>query len=325
MRVLVTGGAGYIGSVVAEELLKAGHQVVVYDNLSQGHRQAVPPGADLVEADLADAAALRACLRRHGIEAVVHLAANLLVSESAANPAKYFRNNVANSLNLIEVMVELGVARLVFSSTAAVYGEPRRPPILEEDPTAPTNPYGESKLAVERMLPWYEAAYGLRYVSLRYFNAAGASDRCGEDHRPETHLIPQVIQAALGRRPYVEIYGTDYNTPDGTGVRDYIHVTDLAAAHVLALEALEGSSGIYNLGNGEGFSVRQVIETARDVTGCPIPTVERPRRPGDTGVLVASAAKIRAQLGWQPRSPDLRAILESAWSWHQRHPSGYEE
>lgn len=322
MRVLVTGGAGYIGSVVAEELLKAGHQVVVYDNLSQGHRQAVPPGAELIEADLADAAAVRAALRRHRIQAVVHLAANLLVSESAANPAKYFRNNVANSLNLIEAMVELGVARLVFSSTAAVYGEPRRLPILEEDPTEPTNPYGESKLAVERMLPWYEAAYGLNYVSLRYFNAAGASGRCGEDHRPETHLIPQVMQVALGKGPYVEIYGTDYNTPDGSGVRDYIHVTDLAAAHVLALER---GRGIYNLGNGEGFSVRQVIEMARAVTGRPIPTVERPRRPGDTAVLVASAAKIRAQLDWRPRFPDLRTIIETAWSWHQRHPNGYQE
>ena len=325
MRVLVTGGAGYIGSVVADELLQAGHQVVVFDNLSRGHRQAVPEDAELVVGDLADRAALDQLLQSREIDAVMHFAALIEAGESMKAPEKFFRNNTANALTLIEAMLAAGVKRFVFSSTAALFGNPERTPIEEDDPVHPTNAYGESKLLVERMLAWFHQIHGLRYASLRYFNAAGASrpDR-GEAHQPETHLIPRILAVALGRAQHVNIFGADYPTPDGTCVRDYIHVSDLARAHLLALNALENHSVMtYNLGSGHGFSVRQVVEVARTVTGHPIPVIESPRRAGDPAVLVASSEKIRRELGWQPRFPDLKTIVESAWQWHRTHPDGY--
>jgi len=326
VRVLVTGGAGYIGSVVVEELLRDGHAVVVYDSLYKGHRDAVVPEAAFVQGDLLDGDALRGALRAHGVEAVVHMAADSLVGESVQDPAKYYRNNVVAGLALLDAMRACGVPRLVFSSTAAVYGEPAKQPIEESDPTAPTNPYGDTKLAFERALDWYEGAYGLRYASLRYFNAAGATARNGEVHSPETHLIPLVLQAAAGRLPAVTVFGDDYPTRDGTCVRDYIHVVDLARAHVLALGILDARSAIYNLGcGGEGYTVREVIDTARAVTGRTIPVRLGPRRAGDPAVLIASSAKIRAELGWEPRLQDLREIVASAWAWMQAHPRGYGE
>lgn len=325
MRVLVTGGAGYIGSVVTEELLKDGHQAVVYDSLYKGHREAVPAGAQFVESDLADGETLRRTLEEHRVEAVIHMAADSLVGESVEHPAKYYRNNVIAGLTLLDAMREAKVGRLVFSSTAATYGEPLKQPIEETDPTAPTNPYGETKLAFERALAWYENAYGLRYASLRYFNAAGASAHCGEMHDPETHLIPIVLQAAVGKRQQVTIYGDDYPTRDGTCVRDYIHVIDLARAHILSLGILDERSAIYNLGcGGEGYSVREVIETAQAVTGREIPVEVGPRRAGDPAVLIAASDKIKRELGWQPEFQDLKLIIESAWSWMQSHPEGYE-
>jgi UDP-glucose 4-epimerase len=325
MRVLVTGGAGYIGSVVTEELVKDGHEAVVFDSLYKGHREAVVRGATLVEADLTDGETLRRTLKERRIEAVIHMAADSLVGESVQNPAKYYRNNVVAGLSLLDAMLECEVKRLVFSSTAATYGEPAKQPIEETDPTAPTNPYGETKLAFEHALKWYDAAYGLRYASLRYFNAAGATEHCGESHNPETHLIPIVLQAAAGTREAVEIYGEDYATPDGTCVRDYIHVVDLARAHILSLTALDEGSRIYNLGcGGDGYSVRQVIETAREVTGSEIRVRVGERRAGDPAVLIASSEKIRRELGWRPAQQDLRRIIESAWAWMQSHPRGYE-
>jgi UDP-glucose 4-epimerase len=326
VRVLVTGGAGYIGSVVVEELLRDGHAVVVYDSLYKGHRGAVAPGAAFVQGDLLDERRLRGALREHGVEAVVHMAADSLVRESVANPAKYYRNNVVAGLALLDAMRDCGVARLVFSSTAAVYGEPAKQPIEETDPTAPTNTYGDTKLAFERALGWYEGAYGLRYASLRYFNAAGATARNGEVHSPETHLIPLVLQAAAGRLPEVTVFGDDYPTRDGTCVRDYIHVVDLARAHVLALGILDERSAIYNLGcGGEGYTVREVIDTARAVAGRDIPVRMGPRRAGDPAVLIASSDRIRAELGWRPAQQDLREIVASAWKWMQGHPEGYGE
>ncbi len=324
MRVLVTGGAGYIGSVVTEELVRDGHEAVVYDSLYKGHREAVVPGATLVEADLTDGETLRRTLTERRIEAVIHMAADSLVGESVQQPAKYYRNNVVAGLSLLDAMLECEVKRLVFSSTAATYGEPAKQPIEETDPTAPTNPYGETKLAFEHALKWYDAAYGLRYASLRYFNAAGATEHCGESHNPETHLIPIVLQAAAGTREAVEIYGEDYATADGTCVRDYIHVVDLARAHILSLTALDEGSRIYNLGcGGDGYSVRQVIETAREVTGREIRVRVGERRAGDPAVLIASSEKIRRELGWRPAQQDLRRIIESAWAWMQSHPRGY--
>jgi UDP-glucose 4-epimerase len=329
MKVLVTGGAGYIGSVVAEELLQAGHQVVVFDNLSRGHRQAVPKNAELIVGDLADRAALDHLLRSRAIDAVMHFAALIEAGESMKAPEEFFRNNTANALALLEAMLAAGVKRFVFSSTAALFGNPERTPIEEDDPLRPANAYGESKLLVERMLAWFHQIHGLRYASLRYFNAAGAShpDK-GEAHQPETHLIPRILQVALGRAQHVNIFGTDYPTPDGTCIRDYIHVNDLAHAHLLALHALgkpleSPSPLIYNLGNGQGFSVRQVVDVARRVTGHPIPAIESPRRAGDPAVLIASSERIRRDLGWQPRFPELADIVESAWQWHRAHPDGY--
>ncbi|HEV7887681.1 MAG TPA: UDP-glucose 4-epimerase GalE [Acidimicrobiales bacterium] len=317
MKLLVVGGAGYIGSVVTTQLLAAGHTVTVADNLSRGHRDAVPPGAELVEADVLDADALAAVLAP-GFDAVLHFAALSLVAESVAEPTRYFRVNVGGTLNLLDAMQAAGVRRLVFSSTAAVYGEPEEVPVTEDSATRPTNPYGASKLAVDQAIGFQAAAHGLGAVSLRYFNVAGAYGPFGERHQPETHLIPLVLQAASGQRPSVNVYGTDYPTPDGTAVRDYIHVEDLAHAHLLALDATGGPGHrIYNLGNGEGFSVREVVETARVVTGREIPAVEAPRRPGDPAVLVASSARIGAELGWAP-AKDLRAMVADAWGFVNR-------
>jgi UDP-glucose 4-epimerase len=322
--VLVTGGAGYIGSVVTEELVNDDHEVVVYDNLVKGHRDAVVAGATFVEGDLLDALTLGKTLRDHRIEAVIHMAAFSLVGESCEQPTKYYQNNVGASLVLLDTMRECDVNRIVFSSTAATYGEPLSQPIYETAPNNPTNPYGESKLAFERAMYWYERAYGLKYVSLRYFNAAGASETCGEDHDPESHIIPIALQAARGKRPFIEIYGDDYPTPDGTCLRDYIHVIDLARAHILALGAMGDDGRIYNLGcGGDGYSVRAVIETAREVTGKDIPVRMGPRRAGDPAILIASSDKIKSELGWQPKFQDLRVIIESAWRWMLDHPDGY--
>ena len=326
MKVLVTGGAGYIGSSVSADLLRGGHQVVVYDNLSHGHRRAVPREAEVIIGEVGDREALDRAFQRHRPEAVMHFAALIEAGESMQAPEQYFRNNTAGTLTLLECMLQHGLPSLVFSSTAALYGDPERTPIEEDAPLRPTNAYGESKLLVERMLAWFHRIHGLRYASLRYFNAAGAAGEYGEDHRPESHLIPLVLQVAQGRRPHISIFGGDYPTPDGTCIRDYIHVADLASAHVLALEALASRDQlIYNLGNGRGFSVRQVVETARKVTGHAIPAQDAPRRAGDPAVLVASAEKIRRELGWQPKYPDLEQIVASAWEWRRRHPNGYEE
>jgi UDP-glucose 4-epimerase len=320
MRILVTGGAGYIGSVVAEELLRAGDEVVVYDNLAKGHRDAVPAAARFVEGDLLDAERLREALTTHGVEAVVHMAADSLVGESVTNPAKYYRTNVTGGLSLLSAITGAGVKWLVFSSTAAVYGEPAKQPIEEDDPVHPTNPYGETKLAFERALRWHQQAGGPGYVSLRYFNAAGATERCGERHSPETHLIPLVLQVATGERSDVTVYGDDYPTADGTCVRDYIHVVDLAKAHVLAVHALAKGhpSRIYNLGcGGQGYSVRQVIDVAGRVTGRDLPVKMGPRRQGDPAVLIASSERIRRELGWRPERQSLEEIIGSAWKWMQ--------
>lgn len=325
MNVLVTGGAGYIGSVVAAELIRAGHRVVVLDNLSRGHRRAVAPEAHLVEGDIADRAGLDRLLPAHHIDAVMHFAAVIDVGESMRLPELYFRNNAANALTLLEAMLAHGVKRFVFSSTAALYGNPERVPIEESSPLRPASVYGESKLLVERMLEWFHRIHGLRYASLRYFNAAGATATLGEAHEPESHLIPLVLRVALGARANVSIFGTDYPTDDGTCVRDYIHVVDLASAHLLALDALDRAAAplIFNLGNGRGFSVRQVIEAARRITGQAIPAVEAARRPGDPAVLVAASEKCKRELGWRPQHADLESIIASAWEWHRRNPNGY--
>ena len=324
MNVLVTGGAGYIGSVVASELKRAGHSVFVYDNLSHGYEPAVPLGVELIRGDVADKPRLAEAITRAQISAVMHFAALIEAGESMQVPERYFRNNTASTLALLETMLECKVSRFVFSSTAALYGEPENIPIRETDPLRPTNAYGESKLLVERMLEWFQRLRGLRYASLRYFNAAGATGERGEAHHPESHLIPLVLQVALGQRQSISIYGTNYPTPDGTCVRDYIHILDLAQAHLLALEALGTRDRlIYNLGNGRGFSVREVIDVARRVTGREIPTVEAARRPGDPAALVASSEKIQHELGWRPQHAELEEIIASAWRWHQAHPHGY--
>ncbi len=318
MRILVTGGAGYIGSIVAAELIRAGHQVAVFDNLSRGHRDAVPSEAEFVGGDLGDRPAVAGLFDAHSFEAVMHFAALIEAGESMELPERYFRNNSANTANLLEAMVEHGVSRFVFSSTAALYGDPQRIPIEEDDALAPTNAYGESKLLVERMLGWLHGLRGLRYASLRYFNAAGATAERGENHQPESHLIPRMLRVAQGRAEAISIFGTDYPTPDGTCIRDYIHVLDLASAHLLALDALEQRDRlIYNLGNGRGFSNREVLEAARRVTGHPIPARDCERRAGDPVVLVASSERIRRELGWQPRFTSLDEIIATAWNWMQ--------
>lgn len=323
MKILVVGGAGYIGSICTELLLDEGHEVAVFDNFVEGHRAAVDRRARLIEGDLADRETIELALRSTGVEAVMHFAASALVGESMQNPSKYFRNNIANGLNLLDAMIATGVNRLVFSSTCAIFGPPERVPIDETLPQRPINPYGESKLAFERILRWYDEIHGLRFVALRYFNAAGASERFGEQHRVETHLIPNVLKVALGQKPHVEIYGTDYDTPDGTCIRDYIHILDLSQAHILALGAAK--SEFYNIGTGGGSSVREVIDVCRAVTGRDIPVVEKPRRPGDPPRLIAASAKIKSELGWEPKFQRLDAIIESAWKWHQRFPNGYSD
>ncbi len=324
MRILVTGGAGYIGSVVTEQLVLAGEEVIVFDNLYQGHRAAVHPDAVFVQGDLARKAEIDAVFETYHPDAVMHFASYSLVGESMQLPFKYLGENVTNGLNLLQSMVEHGVKRFILSSTANLFGEPEHIPIPESDRIAPGSPYGESKAILERYLHWLDVIYGVRYAALRYFNAAGASVAYGEDHHPETHLIPLVLQVALGQREHIAIYGDDYPTPDGTCIRDYIHVIDLAQAHILALRALdELGSRRYNLGNGLGFSVKEVIEACREVTGHPIPAVVTARRPGDPAMLIASSETIRRELGWTPQYPDIRQIVASAWAWHRAHPEGY--
>lgn len=325
MRILVTGGAGYIGSHTVKLLLARGHAVTVFDNLSFGHRGAVPPEV-LTVGDLKDVDHLDQVLLVNQIEAVIHFAAFAYVGESVTNPAKYYQNNLLNSLNLLERVRRLGIPRFVFSSTCATYGVPTKVPITEDESQSPINPYGNTKLCFEKMLADYAAAYPLGFTALRYFNASGAAadGTIGEDHTPETHLIPLVLQVALGQRPHIEIFGTDYPTPDGTCVRDYIHVEDLAEAHLLALEAIKPHDGrFYNVGIGTGYSVREVIRTAEEVTGKKIAVKEGPRRPGDPPALVAGGDKIRRELGWMPKYTQLRPIIETAWNWHKAHPKGY--
>lgn len=324
MKVLVTGGAGYIGATTVRSLLAEGHEVVVYDNLSKGHRRALPAGVPLVMADVANREVLDSAFRQYQPEAVLHFAAFIEAGESMKEPERFFRNNSAATLTLLEAMLANRVVKLIFSSTAALYGEPLEIPIEETAALEPTNAYGESKLLVERMLAWFGRVHGFRYASLRYFNAAGSDGCSGESHQPETHLIPLVLQAATGERTSVSIFGTDYPTTDGTCVRDYIHVSDLAQAHILALHALNDRERlIYNLGNGRGFSVREVISSAERVTGRAIRVNEAPRRAGDPAVLVASSEKIRRELGWAPQHADLDSIIASAWQWMQHDPAGY--
>ena len=329
MRLLVLGGAGYIGSHTAVELLDRGHEVVIADNLITGYKQAVPKEAVFYQGDIRDYNLLNNLFKTEKIDAVIHFAAFSLVGESVTNPLKYYENNLYGTKVLLQAMIDNNVDKIVFSSTAATYGEPENIPILESDRTSPTNPYGETKLAMEKMMKWSANAYQLRYVSLRYFNACGAhkSGKLGEAHNPESHLIPLVLQVPNGKRESVSIYGTDYDTPDGTCIRDYIHVTDLAEAHILAVEYLMkgGESNVFNLGNGVGYSVREVIETARKVTGHPIPAVEIPRRAGDPARLVASGEKAKTVLGWEPKITSLEDIIRSAWVWHSTHPNGYNE
>ena len=323
MRALVVGGAGYIGSVTVDQLLQAGHSVTVLDSLVSGHREAVNQEAELVVGDVRDEDALGRLVASHSFDAVIYYGGYIQASESVLNPGRYFANNVGGCIALLNTMVAYGVGRFVFSSSAAVYGEPESVPVTEDAPVRPVNPYGESKAMVEGMLPWYERQGGVRYISLRYFNAAGATDLRGEDHRPESHLIPIVLQAAMAQREAVPLFGTDYPTPDGTCIRDYVHVSDLAAAHILALQRLEAGSGVYSLGSGSGYSNREVIETARKITGKPIAVREKPRRPGDPARLVASNEKAKRELGWLPAITSLETIIESAWRWHQAHPGGY--
>jgi UDP-glucose 4-epimerase len=325
MKVLVTGGAGYVGSVTTEELIKAGHDVVVFDNLSQGHREAVHPQAKLVIGDLARPDEIAAVFAAHQPEAVMHFAARSLVGESMQKPFLYLGENVTNGLNLLRATVEHSVKRFIFSSTANLFDNPVKIPIDETAAIIPGSPYGESKFIIERLLFWLEKTHGLRFACLRYFNAAGATEARGEDHTPETHLIPIVLQVALGQRERVTVFGTDYPTLDGTCVRDYIHVVDLAQAHILALQQLDRRSCIYNLGNGSGFSVKQVVETARQITGHPIPVEYGARRPGDVATLVAGSEKIRRELGWKPAFTNVHGIIQTAWNWHRRFPDGYAE
>ena len=325
MKVFVSGGAGYIGSTVVSELIKRGDEAIVFDNLYQGHSEAVHPQATFIEGDLADKELVAEVLASHKPDGIMHFASHTLVGESMQKPFLYLRDNVVNGLNLMESAVELGIKKFILSSTANLFGLPKEMPIDQDAPIHPGSPYGESKYILERFLHWMDEIYGMRYAALRYFNACGAvSASHGEDHDPETHLIPIVLQVALGQREKVFIYGDDYDSPDGTCVRDYVHILDLASAHLLALDALGDGSRTYNLGNGTGFSVREVIETAREVTGHPIPAEITPRRPGDPGVLVAGSQKIRDELGWAPQYTTLKSIIESAWEWHQSNPGGFD-
>jgi UDP-glucose 4-epimerase len=323
MNVFVTGGAGYIGSVCVEELLNAGHQVAVYDNLSEGHRSAVDSRARFILGQPEKDGDILSAVKSVQPEAILHFAASALVGESMTNPGKYFQNNVANGLKLLEAAVAVKVKKFVFSSTCATYGPPERVPMTEDLPQRPINPYGESKLMFEKMLNWYHQLHGLEFIAFRYFNAAGASEKFGEHHRVETHLIPNILKVALGQSKQCEIYGTDYPTPDGTCIRDYIHIVDLAQAHMLALAP--GKHGFYNLGNGDGYSVRQVIQTCEKISGKKIPAIEKPRRLGDPPKLVASAGKAVSELGWKPKYPKLEDIVATAWNWHKKHPAGYPD
>ena len=325
MNIFITGGAGYIGSATAEALIKSGHSVTVFDSLVTGHREAVPQGAKFIHASLDDSHALAEALTAAKYDAIMHFAAFIEAGESMKDPGKFFRNNFANSLQLMETAVQAGVKKFVFSSTAAVY-QSSEEPLTEDSPIGPTNVYGHTKLMTEQALEWYRQIHGLHFAILRYFNACGALPGRGEAHRPESHLIPRVLQIALGQAESATIFGTDYPTPDGTCIRDYIHIADLVSAHILALGALESKDKmIYNVGSGNGFSVREVIETARKVTGHAIPTVESPRRPGDSARLVASPTRIMSELGWKPTHTNMQEILSSAWEWHTSHPHGYEK
>jgi UDP-galactose 4-epimerase (EC 5.1.3.2) len=324
MNILVTGGAGYVGSVVAEELIKQGYKVIILDNLQQGHKEAVLPEAQLAAADICDSKALEEVFQNLKIDAVMHMAGETVVEYSMTDPKRYFRNDIVGGINLLDVMLKHDVRKLIFSSSAAIYGEPQSIPIEENHPKLPLNSYGESKLMFEHILEWYGKAYGLRHISLRYFNAAGATELLGEDHHPETHLIPNVLKVALGQQESIRIFGTDYPTKDGSCIRDYVHVIDIAQAHILALGKIEQLSGrAYNLGNGEGYSALGVVETARKVTSTDIPIKISPRRAGDPAVLVASSKRAKEELGWRPKFPELEAIIESAWKWMREHLDGY--
>jgi UDP-glucose 4-epimerase len=325
MKILVTGGAGYIGSIVVEQLVERGESVVVFDNLYQGHEAAVHPQAVFVKGDLADRAAVEAMFDEHRPEAIMHFASHTLVGESMEQPFLYLGENITNGLNLMQSAIAHGVRRFILSSTANLFDDPERMPIDEMERIVPGSPYGESKFILERMLYWLDKVHDFRYAALRYFNAAGASPERGEDHAPEYHIIPIVLQVALGQRESVKVFGDDYPTRDGSCLRDYVHVLDLAQAHILALGALDQGSRTYNLGSGEGFTVKEVIEMAREVTGQPIPYELTARRPGDPATLIASSDKIRRELGWKPKYPGLRDIIESAWKWHQSHPNGYDD
>jgi len=331
LKILVVGGAGYIGSATSAQFIDAGHQVVVFDSLVTGHRAAIPAAATFVQGDLGDARAIDAAIDAHQPDAVAHFAAFIEAGESMQKPGKYYRNNVANTINLLDAMAGHGVDKIVFSSTAGVYAS-KDTPLCEDDPISPANVYAETKLTIERMLSWYRTVYGLKYAALRYFNAAGAmldgsgAPLRGEAHQPETHLIPLILQVPLGQREAIYLFGTDYPTPDGTCIRDYIHIEDLASAHVLALDALDTQGAMtYNLGTGTGYSVREVVEVAEEITGQAINAVETERRPGDAPILIARADKIQNELGWQPRHPNLTDIMASAWNWHETHPHGYQE
>ena len=325
MNILVTGGVGYVGSIVTEELLNKGYRVIILDNLQQGHKEAIFPQAEFVLADICEAQALEDVFHQFEIDAVMHMAAETVVEYSMTDPKRYFHNNIVGGINLLDAMLKYKVYKFIFSSSASVYGEPQTTPIEEDHPKIPVNSYGESKLMFERILKWYGKAYGLKHISLRYFNAAGATTLLGEDHHPETHLIPNVLKAALDKNNPVSIFGTDYPTKDGSCVRDYVHVIDIAQAHILALEKIEQLSGrAYNLGNGEGYSVLEVVEAARKATHAEIPVKISPRRAGDPAVLVASSHRVKDELGWRSKSPELEAIIESAWKWVRKHPKGYE-
>lgn len=329
MAILVLGGAGYIGSHMVNRLVEARRDVVVVDNLLTGHRQAVPTSVPFYEVDIRDKAALRDVFEKENIEAVVHFAASSIVPESMANPLKYFNNNTGGMITLLEVMNEFGVKNIVFSSTAATYGAPQHSPITEEEPQVPVNPYGESKLQMEHIMHWADVAYGIKWVALRYFNVAGAKadGSIGEDHAPETHLVPIILQVAAGQREKIQMFGDDYNTPDGFNVRDYVHVVDLADAHILALDYLAAGndSNQFNLGSSTGFSVKEVVEATREATGQPIPAEVAPRRAGDPDSLVADSTKVREVLGWQPQYDDIKEIIKTAWRWTQSHPNGYND
>ncbi|MEX0331858.1 MAG: UDP-glucose 4-epimerase GalE [Puniceicoccaceae bacterium] len=325
MKVLVTGGAGYIGSVATEILVREGYEVLVFDNLQQGHREAVAKGAAFVEGDLKDYAAIEQAIAGFKPDAVMHFAANSLVGESMEQPFLYLNDNVVYALNLLKAMDLHGVKKIILSSTANLFADPLKMPIEEDERIIPGSPYGESKGIIERFLHWLSVTRGLKFACLRYFNAAGATEEHGEDHSPELHLIPIILQVALGQREKVFMFGDDYDTPDGTCIRDYIHIEDLINAHVLALDALDQGNRIYNLGNGKGFSVKEVIEAARKITGHPIPAEVAPRRPGDPAILVAGSQKIISELGWQPRYTDIESIIQTAWNWHSRHPNGYSQ